>query len=58
MSSGWGIYFKVSGCEKVSQQAVALGAAVVISPMPVPGGGTCSTLQDPQGAFFSIQHGF
>jgi predicted enzyme related to lactoylglutathione lyase len=58
MSSGWGLYFKVSECEKVSQQAVALGATVVISPMPVPGGGTCSTLQDPQGAFFSIQHGF
>ncbi|MEK3793432.1 VOC family protein [Paenibacillus sp. FSL R7-0204] len=57
MNSGWGLYFKVSACEVITSQAVALGATVVIPPMPVPGGGTGSTLLDPQGAFFSIKDG-
>lgn len=58
MSSGWGLYFKVPDCEKIAQQAVALGAAVIIPRTSVPGGGSFATLRDPQGAFFSIQHGF
>ncbi|MBT2291728.1 VOC family protein [Paenibacillus albidus] len=58
MSSGWGLYFKVPGCGEIIRQAVALGGTVVIPPTPVPGGGTFATLQDPQGAFFSIQQGF
>lgn len=58
MSSTWGLYFKVPRCVEAVQHAVALGATVVIPPTSVPGVGKFATLQDPQGAFFSIQHGF
>lgn len=58
MPSSWGIYFKVPNCDETVLKATELGATVIVPPMDVPGSGRFATIQDPQGAFFSIQHGF
>lgn len=50
----WGVYFAVDDAEATVTRARELGAVVLLAPTVMPGVGTLATLQDPQGAAFSI----
>jgi len=52
--SAWGFYTTVANLHGAIERAVGLGATLVNGPMDVPGGDEVATLQDPQGAFFSL----
>jgi len=54
MPSYWMVYFSVADCDRSVKQAKSLGAKVVVEPMDIPTIGRFATLQDPQGATFSI----
>jgi uncharacterized protein len=50
----WAVYFDVSDCDATVARARELGATVVAGPMSLEHVGRFATLQDPQGAAFSI----
>jgi uncharacterized protein len=54
MPSHWGIYFAVTDPDAVAARAAKLGGKVIAGPMDVPNVGRFATMQDPQGAFFSV----
>jgi predicted enzyme related to lactoylglutathione lyase len=54
MPPHWGVYFSVKDCDATVKKAQDLGAKVFMPPTDVPGTGRFATLQDPQGAVFSV----
>ena len=50
----WGTYFAVDDCFKVAEVASTNGAKVLYDPITMEGTGTFTSIQDPQGATFSI----
>ncbi|MGB1013663.1 MAG: VOC family protein [Nannocystaceae bacterium] len=50
----WQQYFAVTDCADTSRRAGELGAKVFMPPTEIPNTGIFSTLQDPQGAVFSV----
>jgi len=50
----WQQYFAVSDCADTTRRAGELGGKVFMPPTEIPGTGTFSLLQDPQGAMFSV----
>lgn len=50
----WGIYFEVADCDATIADATAQGASVLFGPHDADGIGRFATLQDPQGAVFSV----
>lgn len=54
MPSNWGVYFAVDDCDAIVAKAQASGAKICMPPTDIPGTGRFSTLQDPQGAVFSV----
>ncbi|MFI5839564.1 VOC family protein [Catenuloplanes sp. NPDC051500] len=52
----WMVYFGVADCDASVAQATSLGATVAVKPTDIPWG-RFATLNDPQGAFFSIFQG-
>jgi uncharacterized protein len=50
----WGIYFAVTDCDAVEQQAKSLGGQTLVPPQDIPNVGRFATIRDPQGAVFSI----
>lgn len=51
----WGVYFAVSDCDKFVEKAKLSGAQILVPPTDIPNvGRRFSTLQDPQGAVFSV----
>jgi hypothetical protein len=52
----WLSYFAVPDADAAVAKAQSLGAAVVVPPTSIPGGGRFAVLRDPQGAHFGI-HG-
>lgn len=50
----WMVYFAVDDCDASVEKAKSLGGQVLVPPRDVPGTGRFATLQDPQGAVFSI----
>lgn len=54
MPSIWGIYFEVNDCDKTIEAAKAKGATLCMGPHDMPNVGRFATLQDPQGAMFSV----
>jgi predicted enzyme related to lactoylglutathione lyase len=52
--SAWGIYFEVEDCDATIDAAKAKGAKVCMGPHEMPNVGRFATLQDPQGAMFSV----
>src|SRR6266849_10419934 len=50
----WGIYFAVDDCDAKFQKATSLGAKPIVPPMDIEKVGRFATIQDPQGAVFSI----
>lgn len=53
----WHVYFAVGDCDAAAARAASMGAKVAVPPMDVPGAGRLATLEDPQGASFSIIKG-
>jgi len=53
----WMVYFGVADVDASVKKAQSLGAKVLAKPMDVPGVGRFATLQDPQGAVFSVFKG-
>ncbi|MEV0457181.1 VOC family protein [Catellatospora methionotrophica] len=53
MPSHWSVYFAVDDCDAAYDQALALGATMVMPPEDSPAG-RFAILKDPQGATFSI----
>ncbi len=58
MPPHWGIYFLVEKCDAAVEKAKGLGARICVPPMDIEKVGRFSTLQDPQGAAFSVIHLF
>lgn len=54
MPPHWGVYVTVKHCEATVEQALALGARLLVPAMDVPTVGRMAVLQDPQGAVFSV----
>lgn len=54
MPPNWGIYFAVDDCDATFALAQTLGGKVIVPPMDIPNIGRFCTLQDPQGAVFSV----
>ncbi len=54
MPPNWGVYFAVNDCDATAKKAGELGAKVLMPPTDIPGTGRFATLQDPQGAVFSV----
>jgi len=52
--SNWMVYFAVSDCDGTVAKAGTLGGKTVVPPTDIPNIGRFATLQDPQGAYFSI----
>jgi uncharacterized protein len=52
--SMWGAYFSVPACDKTVEKATKMGGTVLVPPTDIPDTGRFATLQDPQGAVFSI----
>ncbi|MDR7279731.1 VOC family protein [Catenuloplanes atrovinosus] len=52
----WMVYFGVADCDASTERAIRLGATVAVQPTDIPWG-RFATLNDPQGAFFSIFQG-
>ena len=50
----WGVYVTVDDVDAAALKATALGGKVIVPPMDIPNVGRFSTLQDPQGAVFSV----
>ncbi|MFQ6038708.1 MAG: VOC family protein [Candidatus Aminicenantales bacterium] len=50
----WMVYFVVDACEATVERAQQLGARVLVPPTDIPEVGSFATLQDPQGAVFSV----
>jgi predicted enzyme related to lactoylglutathione lyase len=53
----WMVYFAVADVDASVKKAQSLGAKVLANPMDIPGVGRFATLQDPQGAVFSVFKG-
>jgi uncharacterized protein len=54
MPAGWVTYFAVADCDAAVARARELGGTVLAGPENAPGIGRWATLQDPQGAVFSV----
>lgn len=54
MPSNWGVYFAVDDCDAMVAKAQASGAKICMTPTDIPGAGRFATIQDPQGAVFSV----
>lgn len=52
--ANWMVYFAIDDCDKRLEKAKAAGATVLHGPFDAPGIGRMATIQDPQGAVFSI----
>ncbi len=52
--SNWMIYFAVPDCDGTVARAGTLGGKTVVPPTDIPNIGRFATLQDPQGAYFSV----
>lgn len=50
----WMIYFAVDDCDAVTKKAISAGGTVLAEPCEIPEVGRFATLQDPQGAVFSV----
>lgn len=50
----WMVYFTVANCDDAVAKATSLGAQALVPPTDIPGVGRFATLQDPQGAAFSV----
>ena len=50
----WGVYFASTDVDESVRKATSLGAKVLFGPMDIPTVGRLATLQDPQGATFSV----
>jgi hypothetical protein len=50
----WMVYLAVDDCDRRVGEAQGLGAKVLVPPMDIPNAGRMATLQDPEGAVFSI----
>lgn len=50
----WLVYFAVTDCDTMVERAKTSGAAVLAPPCDIPGVGRFATLEDPQGASFSV----
>lgn len=50
----WGVYVTVKDVDQTANQAVELGASVVVHPRDIPDVGRFAVIQDPQGAVLSI----
>jgi uncharacterized protein len=50
----WGIYFAVEDPDAAFKKATSLGAKAIVPPMDIEKVGRFATIQDPQGAVFSI----
>ena len=57
MPSAWTVYFAADDVHAMSERAAALGAAVMMPPMEVPGQGWMSVIVDPVGAAFGLWQG-
>lgn len=53
----WMVYFTVANVDTSASQAASLGATLLMPGMDIPGIGRFATIQDPQGAVFSIFNG-
>jgi hypothetical protein len=53
MPNVWAIYIAVDDCDSIAKKAESLGGKVLVQPMDIPVG-RFATLQDPQGAVFSV----
>jgi len=53
--SMWSFVFRVDGIGAAGERVKAAGGTVLRGPMQVPGGSWVLQVQDPQGAFFSLQ---
>jgi predicted enzyme related to lactoylglutathione lyase len=54
MPPHWGNYVQVKNCDDAVAQATSLGGKVCMPPTDIPNTGRFATLQDPQGAMFSV----
>ena len=54
MPPNWGNYVQVDNCDDTVAKATSLGAKVCMPPTDIPNTGRFATLQDPQGAMFSV----
>jgi len=54
MPPAWGAYFVVDDCDAAVARASRLGGKTLVPSMDVPTVGRMATLQDPQGAVFSV----
>jgi hypothetical protein len=54
MPAGWLTYFAVADCDATVRRAGELGGKVLAGPENAPGIGRWATLEDPQGAVFSV----
>jgi hypothetical protein len=54
MPPNWMVYFAVDDCDAKAALAETLGGRILMPPTDVPEIGRFATLQDPQGAAFSI----
>lgn len=52
----WMVYFAVEDAQAAADKAKSLGGSVAVPPTHIPGTGTFTVLQDPQGAAFSVIH--
>ena len=51
---GWLFYFNVEDIDAAIARVKKAGGAVLMGPMPVPGGGRIAKCRDPQGAVFAM----
>ncbi|NCN28029.1 VOC family protein [bacterium] len=54
LPTGWHNYIFVEDCEKKAQQAIKLGADILLGPVDVGGFGLAMTIKDPQGGVASL----
>ena len=54
ISPHWGVYFASADVDESIERASSLGAKVLFGPMDIPTVGRLATLQDPQGATFTV----
>jgi predicted enzyme related to lactoylglutathione lyase len=50
----WGAYITVDDVDAAAAKATELGGRIIVPPTDIPKVGRFSTLQDPQGAVFSV----
>ena len=50
----WGVYFASADVDESVRKATSMGAKVLFGPIDIPTVGRLATLQDPQGASFSV----